>query len=440
MKKISTAILAAVLGAGAQAAEINLAPGQLPECVAALAGGTDPSLTLTGQATAADLLSLATLPAHITSLDMSALNVAGCRVANGGRAGKTEFSDGELPPYMLFGTSVKKLSIPVSTVKIGEGAFASTPLESADLLQAAELGDGIFHDCTKLRTVDMASTLVSALPSRIFSGCRSLVSVSLPSGIRSVGQRAFVNSGIYSISLPDAVEIGDYAFADATSLSEIAFPSGCRMGEGVFRGDISLENISGNPAGIPVLYAANAGLASRAATVTGPQVSAGAFGGSSAQQFLFTSNVANVEAHAFSNLAQLKAIDVTMLGSSVPETSAEAFRGTDVTVANLFVAVGTAGVWKQAPVWRDFRISEGAGNPGLPSSVAEISVSRSGHLIYVAADVTLEEVTLYALDGKVLESFEPCEESCEIRIPEGNEIVVVRACGGGMTKVVKLKK
>lgn len=70
--------------------------------------------------------------------------MTGCAVADGGRSGHTEFADGELPAYMLFGTSVKTLAIPAATVRIGDGAFASTPVETVDLRNVAEIGEALF--------------------------------------------------------------------------------------------------------------------------------------------------------------------------------------------------------------------------------------------------------------------------------------------------------
>ena len=57
-----------------------------------------------------------------------------------------------------------------------------------------------------------------------FAGCRNLTSVSLPN-IKRVGDHAFNYTGLRTISLPSALEVGSMAFADCWNLESVSAPN-----------------------------------------------------------------------------------------------------------------------------------------------------------------------------------------------------------------------
>ena len=78
-----------------------------------------------------------------------------------------------------------------------------------------------------------------------FSGCRSLTSLTLPSGVTSIGDYAFSGcSGLTSLTLPSGVtSIGDYAFSGCRSLTSLTLPSSVTssIGRWVFDGCYNLK-------------------------------------------------------------------------------------------------------------------------------------------------------------------------------------------------------
>lgn len=71
----------------------------------------------------------------------------------------------------------------------------------------------------------------------LFSGCKSLTSVVLPTSITSIGERAFYGcSNLKSISIPNSVTyIGDYAFYGCQNLDSITIPNSVsRINSGAF--------------------------------------------------------------------------------------------------------------------------------------------------------------------------------------------------------------
>ena len=81
-----------------------------------------------------------------------------------------------------------------------------------------------------------------------FEGCRSLISVDLPTKLVKIGRRAFKGcSSLKSIILPVGVSVvGFDAFADCSSLARIAIPKDMREleDEDVFGGCDALTDIS----------------------------------------------------------------------------------------------------------------------------------------------------------------------------------------------------
>ena len=60
----------------------------------------------------------------------------------------------------------------------------------------------------------------------VFEACRSLVTITIPKNVTSIGQRAFANcSGITSLTIPDSVTtIGSHALSGCLSLESLTIP------------------------------------------------------------------------------------------------------------------------------------------------------------------------------------------------------------------------
>lgn len=69
----------------------------------------------------------------------------------------------------------------------------------------------------------------------MFSGCSSLRTIEIPSGVEEIGDSAFGSSGIVSITLPNSVrKIGEFAFS-RTELVHLDIPEGVTdIGYGAF--------------------------------------------------------------------------------------------------------------------------------------------------------------------------------------------------------------
>lgn len=167
--------------------------------------------------------------------------------------------------------SMTSLEIPDSVVEIGEAAFSNNSnLEkvvlsknittiSADMFyncqkltdikipdSVREIGLGAFGECSNLKELKIPDT-VTSIESSAFSGCKGLTNINIPEGIDYVANLTFNGcESLTNVTIPSSVtEIGSNAFSNCSSLTEITIPeSVTRMGAGVFQNCTGLSKIT----------------------------------------------------------------------------------------------------------------------------------------------------------------------------------------------------
>ncbi len=144
--------------------------------------------------------------------------------------------------------SFTKINIPDSVTELGMSAFSScTGAESIYIGSGiTEIPDSAFFWCTSLTEVTVPENVQGKIGDSAFSRCGSLKSVSLPEGITEIGNRAFSEcKALESITLPDSVTaIDDFAFDDCEALKKIDVGAGLKtIGEQAFL-DSGIESLS----------------------------------------------------------------------------------------------------------------------------------------------------------------------------------------------------
>ena len=153
------------------------------------------------------------------------------------------------------------------------------------------VSDAVFSDCKLLETVSLPSTLtsidgfsgcislskivipdkVTKIEERAFSGCTSLSSVTLPANLTQIGEWAFYNcSNLTAITLPGKLKIiDDYAFylcplhsviipSSVTVIGGDACTGGYKYSRVIFKGNApSMESGSSFPFDVPYSYDIN---------------------------------------------------------------------------------------------------------------------------------------------------------------------------------------
>ena len=84
------------------------------------------------------------------------------------------------------------------------------------------IGDGAFYGCSGLTSMTIPSS-VTSIGDRAFHGCSGLTSLTLPSSVTSIGYQTFSGcSGLTSLTIPSGVtSIGYYAFEGCSGLTSI---------------------------------------------------------------------------------------------------------------------------------------------------------------------------------------------------------------------------
>ena len=116
--------------------------------------------------------------------------------------------------------------------RIGENAFETGLYKGNKNIVAVVIPEGVtvisayaFCDCENLSVAVLPSTL-KAIDKWAFSKYSSRKSIELPAGLVCIGNAAFEESGLTSVSLPKSLRLLDYkAFCNCNSLAEIQIPA-----------------------------------------------------------------------------------------------------------------------------------------------------------------------------------------------------------------------
>ncbi len=136
-----------------------------------------------------------------------------------------------------------------NVVSIGDFAFSKyankTTLESITLPSGiTSIGRGAFNGCSALASVNIPSS-VKRIEAETFIACSQLKNISIPYGVNFIGANAFQNSGISSIILPCSVKtIKGSAFRSCEALGSIIIPDSVTELGNAFISCSALKNVT----------------------------------------------------------------------------------------------------------------------------------------------------------------------------------------------------
>lgn len=244
------------------------------------------------------------------------------------------------------GSAITTIIMPKKLKSIGEEAFSESSLNSIDFSQVEDgnidLGYGIFSNCRSLTSISLPEGLKSIRGDEIreyrgmFYCCTSLVSVYFPSTMEILDDGVFYGcTGLGTIQLPSSLKkIGQYVFGNCTNLKSITIPLGIReIGSYAFSGCTSLQNIT-LPSSLMKIHS-------------------GAFAGcTSLTEISFPESITSIGSGAFSGCSGLT--KVTCLIPFPISASSGIFSGINQEACTLVVPEWSALLYKMAVGWSEF--------------------------------------------------------------------------------------
>lgn len=162
------------------------------------------------------------------------------------------------------------ISIPSNVTYIGYRAFADNPQLSFTSVPSSvkRIGSYAFTN-TNVKELDLSANTELSLDSYAFCDLTTLEKITLPSTLQYISTRAFCNTALKSIIIPDGVEtiysgafkntplskvsfssnsqlkiIDKYAFSDCLNLTKFVFPkSVIETHDGAFKNDVNLKTV-----------------------------------------------------------------------------------------------------------------------------------------------------------------------------------------------------
>ncbi|MCQ2613665.1 MAG: leucine-rich repeat domain-containing protein [Treponemataceae bacterium] len=158
----------------------------------------------------------------------------------------------EEPVNNQLGLVLKSIKLPQNLESTGEYAFAYCPkLESVTIPATVKtLSGSTFCAAESLNSVTFESgSQLITIGSEAFYHTPALTAITLPETLQEIDSRAFRESGLTSIIIPDSADFkrgtpGESIFADCKSLTSVTIGSGVTVMNGTFEGCTNLENIT----------------------------------------------------------------------------------------------------------------------------------------------------------------------------------------------------
>lgn len=129
-------------------------------------------------------------------------------------------------------SSITKVTLASSIVTIDAFAFVDCVYLEEVVLeegsQLAAIGEGAFHKCAALTSMDFSDTKLATISKSAFDSCTALETVAFGDSLTTIGKAAFFDcSALKAVTLPDTVtKIDDLAFFGCTAVETVILSNG----------------------------------------------------------------------------------------------------------------------------------------------------------------------------------------------------------------------
>lgn len=263
--------------------------------------------------------------------------------------------------------------------EIGFKTFWFCDLTSVTLPSGlTSIGEIAFEKCWNLASVTFPSSLVT-IGGSAFSECPNLASVTFQSGLTSIGSSAFFACrSLTNVTFPSSLtEIGNNAF-NMCGFKTLTLPSGLtKIGKEAFADCIRLKSLTLSPSLTSIGVEAFGGLGNlRTLTIPSGLTSIDSL-----------KKYDNEFEESYLGIFVAPSMESVYVGWQIPIPAGDFFKGCDISKCTLYVPLGTKQAYAETEVWRDY------------GEIKEYDVSGVDK---VDNHSEAKEVSRYSLDGQRL--------------------------------------
>lgn len=230
--------------------------------------------------------------------------------------------------------------------EIGYMTFSNSDVLTSVTLPSGltSIGKSAFKKCWNLASVTFPSSLVT-IGGSAFSECPNLASVTFQSGLTSIGSSAFFACrSLTNVTFPSSLtEIGNNAF-NMCGFKTLTLPSGLtKIGIEAFADCIRLKSLTLSPSLTSIGVEAFGGLGNlRTLTIPSGLTSIDSL---KKYDYEFQESVPIFGAPS---------IESVYVGWQIPIPAGDFFKGCDISKCTLYVPLGTKQAYAETEVWRDY--------------------------------------------------------------------------------------
>ena len=475
-------------GAANVSAVTLTAPGTLEKNVTDL---TITELGVTGPMNAEDMIFISSKLPNLQSLDLSQANIV---ASDGLLIGTVTRHPANTIPSNVFaglpaskvvlpkaqgliikagafaGSALKSIDIPATVELVGDGAFAGcTALESATV-GAAKIGNGAFSACPALATVSFSKAVAvpdntfygdAALQNvegdflsvgdRAFAGCASLTAFPFSASLSSIGNEAFMQSGIKTVDLTKCTDldvVGNWAFAMMPNLTSLSLGNASQVGDAVAFACPKLTDFQFDVTEVPDFALTKTAVTDGASIIPenveyiGRYAFSGLYGVS---EIVLPTTLQKIDDHAMEKMTRLESIRIFQ--SVVPELGEDVWFGVEQSNVTLEVPAESIEDYESAEQWQNFHIvADRSDVDDMVDDATELSNLRArfdgDDLIVETNGVEIEYLALYNVGGQLLIAVEPMDSTIVVNTTGfGTKVFIVQAAlADGRTAALKIAK